>query len=190
MKINKLSTFLIMCFLFGISFYSSPSYFVPVQSSLNDTIPIVSGTFNLNPAINYQCAFFLGEYLIDLYYSQFTFADDGTTLTVSPAISGGCFMTGLSATNGHIDVSCTYFGNCDETYSLEGDFTDNNTWVATFSAEFSGMCLDCTNQQFSITGTRDPPISENSGNQFLHVLFLCSGIIILIALIYTRKKLV
>ncbi|MHA2064731.1 MAG: hypothetical protein ACXABY_10185, partial [Candidatus Thorarchaeota archaeon] len=122
----------------------------------NDTITIQpyapSGTYSLSPTISYQCAFFPLP-LVDLFYTSFTFVDDGTTLTVQPAINGGCFMTGPSAKYGQIDVICSYFGSCTETYSLVGSFTNNTTWEATFTATFTGSCFDCFTYIISITGT-------------------------------------
>jgi len=120
----------------------------------NDTITIQpyapSGTFSLSPSIVYQC--FFG--LVDLFYTSFTFVDDGTSLIVQPAMNGGCFLTGTSAKNGQINVDCIYPGTCNEFYTLAGSFTSNSTWEATFTVSFTGMCSDCTSRFFSITGTR------------------------------------
>jgi hypothetical protein len=126
-------------------------------SSGNDTITIQpyspSGDFSLSPIIAYQCAFFPMP-LVDLYYTSFTFADDGTSLIVQPAMNGGCFMMGPSAKNGQIDVICSYFGSCTETYTLVGSFINNTTWEAIFTVTFTGSCFDCSTFIISITGTR------------------------------------
>ncbi|MFX1574477.1 MAG: hypothetical protein ACFFB0_17185 [Promethearchaeota archaeon] len=126
-----------------------------------------SGIYDLTPGIIFQCGC-IPPCLVNLDYTQFTFVDDGTTLTVQPAMNSGCFMTGSSASNGQIYVSCIYPGDCDETYTLVGIFTDNNTWDATFTATFSGSCMDCTTYVLSITGTRvdleDPLITDAPSN--------------------------
>jgi hypothetical protein len=94
------------------------------------------------------------EPLIDLYFTSFTFVDDGTTLIIQPAISGPNFLMGPSAKYGPIDVVCTYPGSCTETYTLVGSFTNSTAWEATFTATFTGMCFDCTTFVITITGTR------------------------------------
>ncbi|MHA2053442.1 MAG: hypothetical protein ACXABI_03690 [Candidatus Hodarchaeales archaeon] len=123
-------------------------------ASGNDTISIqvdASGVYSLSQSISYTCAFGL----VTLSYSTFTFVDTGTTLTVLPLMNGGGYMTGLTASDGNIDVTFVYFGSCDEYYTLTGDFTDENTWEATFSVSFIGfLCSDCTYQQWTVVGTR------------------------------------
>jgi hypothetical protein len=123
----------------------------------NDTITIQpyapSGSYSLSPTISYQCDW-MGIPVVTLFYTSFTFIDDGTSLTVQPAMNGGCFMTGPSAKNGQIDVTCIYPGSCNEIYSLVGSFTSNSTWEATFTADFTGNCGNCFIYVISITGTR------------------------------------
>ncbi|MHA2601031.1 MAG: hypothetical protein AM324_002735 [Candidatus Thorarchaeota archaeon SMTZ1-83] len=120
----------------------------------NDSITIQpytpSGTYSLSPPIAYECA--LG--MISLFYTSFAFVDDGTSLIVQPAMDGGCFMTGATAKNGQINVECIYTGTCNEFYTLFGVFISNSTWEATFTVSFTGICFECSNQFFSITGTR------------------------------------
>ncbi|MFW9864170.1 MAG: hypothetical protein ACFFET_17915 [Candidatus Thorarchaeota archaeon] len=123
----------------------------------NDTVTIQpydpSGDWSLSPTISYQCAFF-PDPMVDLYYTLFTFVDDGTTMIVQPAINGPSFMTGLSAKFGQIDVMLVYPGLCTETYSLVGSFINSTFWEATFTAAFTGNCFDCTTYIIAITGTR------------------------------------
>jgi hypothetical protein len=118
-----------------------------------DTIIIrveASGIYTLNPTISYYCAFGL----VDLSYSSFTFIDTGTTLTIQPMMNGGGYMMGNTASFGTIDVSFTYFGSCDEIYSLEGTFINENSWQATFTVSFVGSCFDCISHSWQVTGTR------------------------------------
>ncbi|MFX1438216.1 MAG: hypothetical protein ACFFAA_13660 [Promethearchaeota archaeon] len=123
-----------------------------------------SGTYTFNSPIYYSCAF--GTFIID--YSEFNFIDNGITLTIQPAMPGDCYMSGSSATDGQIDVSCVSPGTCATTFSLVGTFTENDTWEATFTVAFSGSCMDCTYQSWDIIGTRvdetDPIITDAPGN--------------------------
>lgn len=64
-----------------------------------------------------------------------TFTDDGTDFTINPPLmNGGRAMTGTSA--------------------AAGSFTSNDSWSATLTAAYSGLCLDCSQQQWSLTGSR------------------------------------
>ena len=136
-----------------------------------------SGVYNLVPTIQYTCVFGL----VNLNYDQFTFVDDSDTLIVQPAMDGGSFMSGPSATNGVIDVSCVYPGSCNEYFTLEGDFIDNDTWQATFTITFIGSCFDCTAQQWSITGT-------NVVTSEFPINYLLIGVLIVIPVILLWKK--
>ncbi len=127
----------------GIAYGSSGNYTVLIKV-------VVSGAYSLNPIISYICAF--GVYSI--FYSSFTFVDTGTTLTVQPLMNDGGYMTGLSASNGIIDVSFTYAGSCTDIYTLVGTFIDEDTWQATFTVSFTGMCYDCFSHQWILTGSR------------------------------------
>jgi hypothetical protein len=112
-----------------------------------------SGTYSLSPTISYSCYFDI----YSIYYTVFTFVDDGETLTITEYMNGGCQMTGPSATAsaGTIDVSCTYPGGCTEYYTLLGSFTDDNTWEATFTVSFSGgSCFDCSQQSWNLVGNK------------------------------------
>jgi hypothetical protein len=124
------------------------------RDARGDGPPMVSGTYAVTPAVTYSCA--LG--LVDISYTQLAFADTGSALTVTSNDVGNpaqpCPMTGASAAGGHVDVTCTLPGSCNETYSLLGDFAGSTTWTGSFRASYTGTCLDCVNQMVAITGTR------------------------------------
>jgi hypothetical protein len=150
-----------------ISGISIPSYIHLNQILVNErpiSAYVPSGTYTFNSPIYYSCAF--GALIID--YTQFTFIDNGIILTIQPAMPGGCLMSGNSAIDGLIDVSCTSPGTCNVIFSLEGAFTDNDTWEATFTVVFSGSCMDCISQSWNIIGTRldeaDPIITDSPSN--------------------------
>ncbi len=115
-----------------------------------------SGVYLLTPAPSYRCAYFFGVYLVNFTIPSLTFTDSGTVLSV---VGAPCPvpqpMTGPSArTTRNINVSCTYVGSCNETYSLTGSFVTDDRWTGTFRATYSGSCLDCTNQSWSVSGQR------------------------------------
>jgi hypothetical protein len=114
-----------------------------------------TGTWVVTPGVNYYCAF--GE--VSISFGELTFNDTGTGLSVSDD-SINCTMTGPSArTTRTINVTCSLLGDCDETYSLVGTFTDDNTWTGTFTATFTphgGLgCAGCSTRTWTArTGGR------------------------------------
>lgn len=46
-------------------------------------------------------------------------------------------------------------GGCNETYRIQGTFTDDDTFTGTFSATFTGVCASC-NMTVPVNGTRIP----------------------------------
>ncbi|MFX1513312.1 MAG: hypothetical protein ACFFCQ_12060 [Promethearchaeota archaeon] len=147
----------------------------------------VNGTYDLSPTINYSCA----TGLVNLGYSQFTFVDDGETLTIQPKMNNYSHMTGNSAINGNIDVSCAIFDGCDEIYTLQGAFVDNDTWQAVFKVQFSGaLCslTDCSDHTWNIEGTRVQETPEFLENQLIFGLLLILLLILPIFLVWFRRK--
>jgi len=123
----------------------------PVQGCVPGSGPLdPTGTWSIPPGIHYSCTFGL----VSLNYDTLSFAANGATLSVSPAMNNGCTMTGSSASGGDIQVSCTCAGTCNETYTLTGTFTDNDHWTGTWTAVYQGSCYDCVNQSVSLTATR------------------------------------
>ena len=66
----------------------------------------------------------------------------------------------MSCPSGAFSNTVSITGGCTETYSLEGSFSDANTWNGTFSVTFTGLDCDCwtidpcIDQNFAVTGTR------------------------------------
>jgi hypothetical protein len=64
--------------------------------------------------------------------------------------------------DGGFENSGVLAGECNETYSVSGDFVDQDTWMGVYSLEFSGAdcsCFNgldtpCVNQLFPITAKR------------------------------------
>jgi hypothetical protein len=113
-----------------------------------------TGTYKLANPVIYSCA----SGLVDENFSQLAFVDNATTLAVTSNDTGvpaqPCVMKGASAVAGHIDVTCTNAGACNEIYHLTGTFAGANTWSGTFESSFMGLCLDCTTDSVPVIGTR------------------------------------
>ncbi|MBM4394680.1 MAG: putative metal-binding motif-containing protein [Deltaproteobacteria bacterium] len=117
-----------------------------------------SGAYAISPAPYYKCTFGL----VTVSFNQLTFADSGTSLTVSPApnqASNCCSMVGDSAKDGSFSVTCTCPGGCAETYTLTGTYSEpGKKWSGKFEAKFSGPdCLvfdPCYGYAVNVTGTK------------------------------------
>ena len=122
-----------------------------------DTGPDRSGTFNLSPHAAYSCTdIFFGSTVMSINETSFDFsfgaslsvAMSRTIMTQTPAPAGDSFS-----------VSGIVAGDCQETYTLSGTFSDDDTWTGTFRLQFSGSTCGFTNcfvQEWSLTGTRAP----------------------------------
>lgn len=114
------------------------------------------GSYLLTPQVSYVCAYGL----VNVSHATFTFNDTGTSLLVTPSPSDSNCCTMSSPTDSAIDGSfsvscfCDGAGLCDEYYSLDGTFTDNETWEGTFTANFVGSCFGCSYQSWNLTGTK------------------------------------
>ncbi len=114
-----------------------------------------TGTYAVTPAPAYMCAMFFGTYLVNFNGATMSFADGGSSLTVTvPGLP--CNLTGtFSRATRTIDVQCSAAGSCTETYRLVGSFTTDDRWTGTFSATFTGSsCLDCTSRSWMVAGMR------------------------------------
>jgi len=101
--------------------------------------------------------------LVNLNITGFLFASDGATISSSP--SNPIAMTGAatSCPVGKFSNQGQIAGGCTETFKLEGDFVDANTWKGTYTVGFQGeqcSCFQgmlgapCINQAFPVTATR------------------------------------
>jgi hypothetical protein len=117
--------------------------------------PDRSGTFTLTPLVAYSCTdIFFGSTVMSINESSFVFAFSAnlavsmsrTTMQQTPAPVGDAFtVTGIVA------------GDCEETYSLAGTFSDDDNWSGTFTLAFSGSTCGFTNcfvQEWAVSGTR------------------------------------
>ncbi len=111
-----------------------------------------SGTYGIAPTASYSCAYGL----VSLSVSQLLFSDNGSSLTITPAMNGCCTMLGDTAKDKAFTATCTCPGTCAETYTLTGTFTSDTVFTGTLTFKFTGgaMCFGCTTQTFNVTGTK------------------------------------
>jgi cysteine-rich repeat protein len=115
-----------------------------------------SGTYLAAPSVSYSCAFGL----VDFNVTAWTFADLGNGKMVVrgsglPRVMSGAVASCASGTG--FTVSESVPGTCEETYRLQGQFSDANNWSGTFSAIYSGSggsCFNCVNQVWQVSGRR------------------------------------
>lgn len=119
--------------------------------------PDRSGVFSLSPAPAYSCTeIIFGSTVMSINEPTFTFSFDASlsvalsraVMTQTPAPAGDTFLvTGILP------------GDCQETYTLSGTFSDDDTWNGIFRLQFSGATCaftTCFTQSWSVTGTRVP----------------------------------
>lgn len=123
------------------------------------------GTYYLDAgSIQYQCCDYLGLGFItvDINIDRFQIqANSIRPLPNQPYVSLPPTMQPMCP-NGTFTYTKTVTGGCDETYTLTGTFVGANTFVGTYSAQFSGaQCtgaecggLDCTDQVWNISAGR------------------------------------
>lgn len=110
-------------------------------------------TWTLDTYISYSCAYGL----VAIGFNQVTVIDNYPALSISVRGAQPGTMSGLMSSPTDFEVLNVLSGTCNETYTFTGTFTDPNTFVGDFSAEFSGgqWCFDCQNQYWTgITGIR------------------------------------
>ena len=109
-----------------------------------------SGYWDLDDRIRYSCAYGF----VSLNFTQVFVVDASPDFAISSdSGSQPGTMTG-SLSGDTFSVENTLMGSCDEIYTMEGSFTDENTFTATFTADFVGSCFDCSTQTWDVTGTR------------------------------------
>lgn len=118
-----------------------------------------SGRFSL-PGASGNC---LGALGFSWNFSTVRFTNSGgvievtewtvdTTATAPPMADPGPACPEINAVT---VVGAGGAGGCEETYRIQGTFTDDDTFTGTFSAIFTGFCASC-NMSIPVTGTRIP----------------------------------
>lgn len=111
-----------------------------------------SGTWDLASTVRYSCAFGL----VNINFDSVFVEDHNPTIRVTSTGTGSQPGTMEGAWTGAstFEADRTLTGSCDEVYEVSGTFTSDTTFSATFTASFIGSCFDCTNQTFSLSGSR------------------------------------
>jgi hypothetical protein len=129
--------------------------------------PNYNGMFAVYPPVVYSCIDLPGsDPVVDVDFGQMFVEYTPPTLKFEE--SGDGFRP--TQMSGEIGIYDTYFFvsdyidlgtpvDCDEYYQLTGDWISADEFVGTFEIHFDeidagGLCLGCTFQTFSITGTR------------------------------------
>ena len=123
------------------------------------------GTYTLDAgSIQYSCCDYLGSGFILVNIDINRFQIQASNVRPLPTHSGGTIPVGMQPVcpNGTFSYTKTITGGCDETYTLTGTFVGPDTFVGTYSAQFSGaQCsgaecggMDCTDQSWNISAGR------------------------------------
>ena len=132
---------------------ATPKVDAAADGAIDATAATLAGTYTLDSTIAYTCA----SGLVDVAVTKFTFAPAGMMISATSDDPGApqqpCAMLGPTPAGAVFDVTCTLPGVCNETYRLTGSIVDSKHWTGTFTATFSGTCLDCTLQTSARMGT-------------------------------------
>ncbi len=116
---------------------------------------IVFGTYSSVPAVSYTC----GSGLITFNYSEWTFTNQGSGVihvAGSPAGSPPVMTGAINCNDSTFAFNAVVPGSCTETYSLDGRFTSDTSWIGTFRAMYQGSgcgLANCVNQTFQVSGS-------------------------------------
>ena len=114
------------------------------------------GTYSASPSIQYTCC--LG--LVNIEINQFQITEDGALISSAPFNPVDLTGSGASCPDGAFSNTGSIAGGCTETYTLDGSFSDSDTWNGTYSITFTGLECDCwgidpcVDQTFAVTGSR------------------------------------
>jgi hypothetical protein len=94
--------------------------------------------------------------------TSFVFSETGGVLSAGPVSASFPALDGPLTTcpAGSFTLSTFIAGGCEELYTLTATFIDANTWVGTFTIDFTDIdgisCFlgGCADAMFSVSGTR------------------------------------
>ncbi|NCG19998.1 MAG: hypothetical protein GWP91_13405 [Rhodobacterales bacterium] len=136
----------------------------------NDCGEDYNGRFVVTPGPSYQCS--LGLVLMDFDKLQVLYAPPNITMyPVSggqPGNMDGSFSTDTGVPEGTFMVENTVTvatpPGCEEYYVIQGEFTDTDHFTGRLWAAYSGFgCLNCNNQLFEFTATRETGTTSTTG---------------------------
>jgi hypothetical protein len=114
-----------------------------------------TGTWALDPALRYSCA----SGLVNINLSSVAVVSAHPLIDIRAGSSQPGQMSGVFTSDVDFDVGRNIAGTCTEDYRMVGTFTSDTTFSATLDIVFTdtyglGLCLDCVNQRFTVTGSR------------------------------------
>lgn len=122
--------------------------------------PNYNGTFDITPAIQYNCSF----NFVDIDFTQMSvlFSPPYITFTdMGPGVQPGSLEATLDyGESAFVARNWTILGtagSCDEFYQLTGEWVDADTFTGALDIWYEGLCLNCEAQSWEITGTRTTP---------------------------------
>jgi len=112
-----------------------------------------TGTWELDSWVTYSCA----SGMVSITFNQLSVLDSSPTISFTSLGSAqpGTMTGTVNPTDWSASASAMYPGTCNETYTVTGDFIDENTFEGVFQAAYSGWtCFDCGGQVWDVTATR------------------------------------
>ncbi len=112
-----------------------------------------SGTWFLDQSISMACAW--GS--VEISFATVEVTQAGNNLLIeAQGTKGQPGQTSGSLSDVSFSTTRSVPGACQEDYSFDGVFDDENTFSGTFEAAFTGgaNCLDCSTRAWNIEGTR------------------------------------
>jgi hypothetical protein len=116
---------------------------------------LYDGKWDLDQDVTYSC----GQGIVSVDFDEI-YVEEANPLIEMTVVGGNQpgKMTGEIDAPAHFEVEHVIEGSCTETYTLEGDFSDESHFTATFEVKFSGfLCLNCRNKSWDIAGTKATP---------------------------------
>lgn len=116
-------------------------------------------TFDVDPDLQLTCVWGYVSYDYDsMIFSSDT---DGGLIVEGVGTHSGALvdlvMTGTMWDDGSFEASQAVLGDCNEHYTLVGQFDDMGDWTGVFSRAFvpsyGGACYDCTDADIDVVGT-------------------------------------
>lgn len=125
----------------------------------SDTVTILSddidysGTWDIGRTLTEDCA--LG--LVSMSFRYWVVDEDDPDISLNSSGSGiPGVLDGVFTGETTFEVSRTEYGSCTETYTVVGEFIDEETMRGTLTAEFSGgvWCFDCVTTSWAFEARR------------------------------------
>jgi hypothetical protein len=119
---------------------------------------LLPGGYTSTPALSYTCAF--GIVHFDIQRWDIAITGNVIKIDVFPGASGFGYPNPLTGTidcqTGAFTATRVWPGTCTETYTLTGQVQSIGSWTGTFRAAFTGNCLDCSTQNYPVSGALPP----------------------------------